>query len=179
MLLTYFFIYILGLFCSVSYERFLFLIFNERFVWCVELFNPWDHWLGSSHSGMCTGMLLVSESHDVGNFVVDPFSPDFICDTEINFWIISSRNKICDVILLEWEHVIGSSVQRAHSIDPLVNICLSLAFAWQLNLVEDQISAVPSLSIKHNECVALLNHSEIHQLWIRLPDASFIGFINV
>lgn len=59
-------------------------------------------------------------------------------------------------------------------LNPMVNILLPLLRWWQMDLTHDIVSHVVGLGIKHGEGERLINHSQVHQIRVLLPENGFV-----
>ena len=115
---------------------------------------------------------LVSVGHNVFFLMVFPVLKVLSCHIPVEA-IIKFTTKIFTVICLKID-VLDWIFQCLFPILPVFCVSSHLIGRRQLYAAENDLTGVPSLRIKHAECVVLILHAQVNHLWIDDPDDAFV-----
>lgn len=107
---------------------------------------------------------MVSESHDVGSFVVEPLITNLISLIGIpSLWVIALVHKLRHIVTLALSCIFETSELILFGFPGIMPFLL-LGFIRLSDLTHDDVASVEGLDIHHVEGVNLRRHANIENL---------------
>ena len=106
-------------------------------------------------------------------FVMFPLHKCPVDTFDIEAGVVGLIDQFLNIVTLKPDHLL-IVLELLFSIPPDLTVSTHLLSRWQNNTAENKIPCVPGLGIKHIEGIELILHAQIHQLWICLPEHTFV-----